>query len=141
RILWRLGFTPEQIEVLRRRGRSEIGDLRRALSFFEEAKVARGMEKLPDGITHQPVFLIRNLLRELPAYYLNECNADFAAMMPADQFCRTMAASYASRRDLKLTAARIARAKNFQQCYKRLIAVAGDYEQVLRQIVDRCAVI
>ena len=34
RTLWRLGFTPQQIEILRKRGRSEIGDLRRALSFF-----------------------------------------------------------------------------------------------------------
>src|SRR5439155_21879396 len=69
RTLWRLGFSPEQIETLRHRGRREIGDLRRALSFFEEIKVARGMEKLSDGITHKPVFLIRNLLRELPAFY------------------------------------------------------------------------
>ncbi len=67
RTLWRLGFTPQQIEQLRTRGRSEIGDLRRALSFFEEVKVHRGIEKLSDGFTHSPVFLIRNLLRELPA--------------------------------------------------------------------------
>ena len=59
RTLWRLGFSPEQIELLRKSGRREIGDLRRALSFFEAQKIARGMEKLSDGITHPPVFLIR----------------------------------------------------------------------------------
>src|SRR5207244_2783551 len=110
-------------------------------SFFEEVKVARGIEKLSDGFTHNPVFLIRNLLRELPAFYLNECCAQFGAIMDPERFCRTMAASYASRRDLRMTATRIARAKNFQKCYQRLIAVAGPYEQTRRQIVARTAVI
>jgi hypothetical protein len=54
RTLWRLGFSAEQIETLRKRGRREIDDLRRALWFFEEIKVARGMQKLSDGITHKP---------------------------------------------------------------------------------------
>jgi uncharacterized protein YdiU (UPF0061 family) len=141
RILWRLGFTHEQIEMLRKRGRSEIGDLRRALSFFEEVKVARGIEKLADGITHSPVFLIRNLLRELPAFYLNECNGEFGKMMEPQRFCQTMAASYASRRDLKMTQTRVARAMNFQKCYQRLAAVVGRYDQVLKQLVERSAVI
>src|SRR5918993_24669 len=76
RVLWRLGFTPEQIEALRKRGRREINDLRRAISFFEEVKVARGMKKVSDGITHAPVFLIRSLLRELPAFYVDECGGE-----------------------------------------------------------------
>ncbi len=114
--------------------------------FFEQAKVARGMEKLPDGITHAPIFLIRNLLRELPAFYLNQSEAKRGELkpgelMPADQFYRTMAASYASRRDLKLTSSRTARARNFQKCYQRLIAAAGPYEKTLRQVVERSSVI
>jgi hypothetical protein len=60
---------------------------------------------------------------------------------PPQRFCKTMAASYASRRDLRLTDTRVARAKNFQKCYQRLIAAAGPYEQVLRQVRDRSAVI
>ncbi len=141
RTLWRLGFSPEQIETLRKGGRSEIGDLRRAFSFFEEIKVHRGISKLSDGFTHRPVFLIRNLLRELPAFYLNECDARFGATMDPERFCATMAASYASRRDLKLTERRIARSQNFQKCYQRLIAAAGPYETVLRQIAQRSATI
>jgi uncharacterized protein YdiU (UPF0061 family) len=141
RTLWRLGFSPQQIEHLRRRGQREIGDLRRALSFFEEIKVARGMEKLSDGITHKPVFLIRNLLRELPAFYMDECGAKIGELMDPQRFCQTMAASYASRRDLRLTPTRIARARNFQKCYQRLIAAAGPYEQVLAGVRERASVI
>jgi hypothetical protein len=141
RTLWRLGFSREQIEKLQKSGKSEIGDLRRALSFFETQKIARGMEKLSDGVTHSPVFLIRNLLRKLPAYYVNECGSKFGAMMEPDEFCRVMAASYASRRDMRLTAARETLAKNFQKCYQRLIAAAGPYDQVLKQMAERSAVI
>ncbi len=141
RTLWRLGFSPEQIEKLRKSGRSEIGDLRRALSFFETQKIARGMQKLSDGITHSPVFLIRNLLRKLPAHYVEQCESKFGAMMEPEEFCRTMAASYASRRDMRLTATRAALARNFQKCYQRLIAAAGPYEQVLGQVARRSSVI
>jgi uncharacterized protein YdiU (UPF0061 family) len=141
RMLWRLGFTPEQIEALRKRGRREINDLRRALSFFEEIKVARGMKRVPDGITHAPVFIIRNLLRELPAFYMDDCGGELGALMDANRFCRTMAASYASRRDLRMTPTRAGRAENFQKCYQRLIAAAGPYEATLAEIRERSAVI
>ncbi|MEO6434193.1 MAG: hypothetical protein ABIP55_00310, partial [Tepidisphaeraceae bacterium] len=141
RTLWRVGFAPQQIETLRRHGRSEIGDLRRALSFFEDIKVARGMAKLSDGINHAPVFLIRNLLRELPAFYMDECGSRLAALMEPQRFCRTMAASYASRRDLRLTPMRRARVENFQKCYQRLLAAAGVYQDVLPGVRERSAVI
>jgi hypothetical protein len=141
RTLWRVGFTPQQIEQLRTRGRREIADLRRALSFFEEVKVARGAEKVSDGVTHKPVFLIRNLLRELPAFYADESAGEFGALMDPQQFYRTMAASYASRRDLRVTATRAGRAANFQKCYQRLIAAAGPYESTLAAVRDRAAVI
>ncbi len=115
--------------------------MRRALSFFENLKVARGVEKLPDGLTHKPVFLIRNLLRDLPAFYVDECDSKPGELMEPTRFCRTMAASYASRRDMRLTPAKIAHARNFQQCYQRLVAAAGAYDEVLASLRERSAVI
>ena len=59
--------------------------------------MSKGIEKLPDGFTHNPVFLIRNLLRLLPAYYVRRRSVkvdDRAAYMPDDIFCQIMAASY-----------------------------------------------
>jgi hypothetical protein len=141
RMLWRLGFAPAQIARLQRVAGNEIRDLRRALAFFETQKVARGVEKLSDGITHNPVFLIRSLLRKLPAYYVSQAASRFGALMPADEFCRIMAASYVSRRDLRMTPARAARARNSQMCYQRLVARAGHYPQVLKRLVERTAVI
>jgi len=70
RMLWRIGLTPEQIERLTQTAQTEIKELHRALSYFEDLKISKGIEKVPDGFTHKPVFLIRNLLRLLPAYYV-----------------------------------------------------------------------
>src|SRR5215208_5406455 len=114
RMLWRIGFTPEQICYLMNNAQQEIRDFDRSLSYFEDRKVAKGIEKLPDGFTHSPVFLIRNLLRHLPAYYIAQTITradDESAYMPEEIFLRTMAASYVGRKDLELTAARAAQVK------------------------------
>jgi len=141
RFLWRLGFMPGQIDRLMRRARREITDLRRALVFFEDLKISKGLEAIGDGVTHRPVFLIRNLLRFLPEYYLSECGGRRGAMMPPEMFCRTMAASYVTSRDVRLTKTRQARARNFQACYQRLLVKAGPYRRVLESIRRRSAVI
>src|SRR6185312_5446965 len=141
RLLWRLGFTAAQARNLMQTARKEINDFRRALVFFEDLKIAKGVEKLGDGITHRPVFLIRNLLRELPRYYRDECRGRLGAMMPAETFCRIMAASYSDPADLRMTPTREARVRNFQSCYQRLIAKAGRHGNVLRTVARRSAVI
>ncbi len=145
RVLWRIGFTPEQIDQLMGTAQKEIKEFHRSLAYFEDLKVSRGIEKLPDGFTHKPVFLIRNLLRQLPAYYvaqaLNRVD-DESAYMPDDIFLRVMAASYVGKRDLRLTTSRCAHVRNFQQCYLQLIAEASEpFEEVLKTLQERSAVI
>ncbi len=145
RLLWRIGFTPEQIGYLMQNAQKEIRDFDRSLSYFEDRKVSRGIEKLPDGFTHNPVFLIRNLLRHLPAYYVAQTISridDESAYMPDEIFLRTMAASYVGRKDLKLTPARSGQVNNFQACYLRLVAaLGGPFDLVLRTLQERSAVI
>jgi uncharacterized protein YdiU (UPF0061 family) len=145
RVLWRIGFAPEEIDRLMLEAQEEIINFQRALSYFEDLKVSKGIEKLPDGFTHKPVFLIRNLLRLLPAYYLaqsiTKADEENVYMAP-DIFCQIMAASYVERRDLKLTPARVSHVKNFQKCYLRLIAAFGEpFDSVLKKLQERSAVI
>ena len=46
--------------------KKEVEEFHRSLAYFEDSqKVSKGIEKLSDGITHKPVFLIRNVLRQL----------------------------------------------------------------------------
>ena len=145
RMLWRIGFTDEQIKYLMSNAQREIRDFDRALSYFEDSKVKKGIEKLPDGFTHNPVFLIRNLLRLLPAFYVAQSISradDTSAYMPDDIFCRSMAASYVGRKDLQITPARAAHVKGFQECYLRLVAaLGGPFDMVLKTLQERSAVI
>ncbi|HSL53363.1 MAG TPA: protein adenylyltransferase SelO family protein, partial [Pyrinomonadaceae bacterium] len=145
RLLWRIGFTPEQITYLMNNARKEIRDLDRSLRYFEDRKVKKGIEKLPDGFTHSPVFLIRNLLRLLPAYYVAQTISradDKSAYMPDDIFCRIMAASYVGKRDLKPTTSTTAHVQGFQECYLRLVAaLGGPFDMILKTLQERSAVI
>jgi len=145
RVLWRIGFTPEQIDRLMQSAQEEIKDFHRGLTYFEDLKISKGIEKVPDGFTHKPVFLIRNLLRLLPAYYVAQAIAkvdEETAYMPDDIFCNIMAASYVGKRDLQLTPARISQVKNFQECYLKLVAALdGPLDTVLKTLQERSAII
>src|SRR5215213_6135305 len=145
RMLWRMGFTTEKISYLMTNARKKVRDFDGSLSYFEDRKVSKGIEKLPDGFTHNPVFLIRNLLRLLPAYYVAQTISradDGSAYMPDEIFLRTMAASYVGKRDLKLTPARAAHVRDFQACYLRLVAaLGGPFDLVLKTVQERSAVI
>jgi len=145
RMLWRIGYTAEQIAHLMNNAQKEIRDFDRSLSYFEDRKVAKGIEKLPDGFTHSPVFLIRNLLRTLPGYYLSQAMTradDASAHMPNEIFLQTMAASYVGKKDLKLTDARISHINEFQNSYLRLCAaLGGPLDLVLQTLQERSAVI
>jgi uncharacterized protein YdiU (UPF0061 family) len=145
RILWRIGFTPEQVSRLMQTAPRETREFHRSLSYFEDLKVSSGIEKLPDGYTHKPVFLIRNLLRQLPAYYAAQTLRgidDETAYMPDDLFLRIMAASYVGKRDLRSTPSRISQVRNFQQSYIRLIAALDEpFDAVLKTLLERSAII
>ena len=145
RILWRIGFDDEQIRCLLQSSQKEIKDFHRALSYFEDLKISKGPERLPDGLTHKPIFLIRNLLRLLPAYYLAQTIQrvdEESAYMPDDIFCRIMAASYVGKKDLELTPARVAHIRNLQHCYLTLLAAPGKpMGEVLKTIQERSAII
>ena len=145
RMLWRIGFTREQIEHLMANAREEIREFDKSLSYFEDRKVRKGIEKLPDGFTHNPVFLIRNLLRLLPAYYVAQSISrvdETGAYMPDEIFCRTMAASYVGKNDLKLTPASTSHIRGFQESYLRLVAaLGGPFDLVLKTLQERSAII
>lgn len=145
RLLWRLGFDSSSSERLLATARGSIAEFRRALAYFEDLKVVKGPERLPDGITHRPVFLIRSLLRELPRFW---SRAGLSADLDPDRFCRIMAASYAAKRDLEVTPGRAAHTREFQEGYRELmrLAAAGSAkpqspEEILQVLAERSSII
>ena len=74
-----------------------------ALSFFEEIKVARGTQKSPMASRIRRSFSSATSCASCRRSMSSECELKFGELMDAERFCQTMAASYASRRDLRMT--------------------------------------
>jgi len=142
RMLWRMGFTPNQIKYLKEEHQQDIQSFRKVLNYFEQMKTVKGEKKVPDGIDHPPVFLVRHILRELPLYILKKHKKGIWPQMPAEEFCKIMAASYVNREDLKLTDYRIQMAYEFQQLYHKLIKTIGSNQKAtLKVMVKRSLVV
>jgi hypothetical protein len=81
----------------------------------------------------------------LPAYFVAQTISrvdETSAYMPDEIFCRIMAASYVGKNDLKLTTARAAQVRAFQESYLRLVAAfGGPFDLVLKTLQERSAVI
>ncbi len=143
RMLARMGFTDDHINGLITSHEEKIEAFRKVLNYFEDVKTVGGEIKLPDGIDHPPVFLIRHVLRELPDFLFKNFKNGQWALMPVGDFCQVMAATYAEKEDLVLTDARKLRGLEFQELYRNLVvAVAPGKEQdTLKTILQRASVI
>ncbi|MCB9757955.1 MAG: YdiU family protein [Candidatus Omnitrophica bacterium] len=142
-MLWNMGFEPAHINRILKHHKNELAIFRRELSYFEDVKDPKGQEKVPDGIDHPPIFLVRNILRVLPQYLYEHRKEKAWPILPADEFCRIMAKSYVDAADLNLTPLRKKRAFEFQRRYMDLIYAVGKNRrwETLKTIAQRSAVI
>jgi hypothetical protein len=135
RLLWHLGVDEATARWLRRRAREPLARLARAHAFFERERSKRGPLRVPDGLTWNAVFSVRDLLRELPARY-----AANPAPLPARELIALAASSYASRRDRALTPARERHARDLQQAYIELAARSARAQRIsLREQLEAMA--
>ncbi len=147
RMLRRAGFTVEQSEDLRQNHFSKVSAFSRMVDYFEDVKTSKGQRPVGDGIDHPPVFLIRDILRELPIYiYFNWHHASSKGwpVMPPEVFCKIMAASYANKEDRTLTPHRRKRAFLFQKAYRELVeavSLPGKRLSAIKNIMNRSVVI
>ena len=153
-LLAKMGFTDAQVKTICLRHRDRVEAFRKVLNYFEDIKTVDGEQRVPDGIDHPPVFLIRSIIRELPIFLLKNFKPHIPqdgeaeegirwSWMPAEDFCRIMAATYVTEKDLELTDNRKLKAIEFQELYRELItAVDPDHEEeTLKGIVKRASVI
>jgi uncharacterized protein YdiU (UPF0061 family) len=153
-LLTKMGFTEEQVEKIRQNHQDKIENFRKVLNYFEDLKTSEGEQKVPDGIDHPPVFLIRNIIRELPVFLLKNFKPHIPqdgdasegikwSIMPVEEFCRIMAASYVNEKDLALTDNRKLKALEFQELYRALITAVdpAKEEETLKSIVKRSSII
>ncbi len=115
-LLHHAGFDPEAQEIIRNGHQDTLHRFDRAHRHFEQAKAARGPRKLPDGITWNAVFSVRDLFRELPGLLLKE-----GEPIPTPDLVEHAASSYASSTDRKITPHRDRMARELQESYLELI--------------------
>lgn len=115
--------------------------VRVGLEYFERVKSVRGKYEVSDGITWDAVFCVRDVLREWP----RRCMAG-AAELPAAEFLALMRSAYATEMDLRVTAYRTRKVREFQRAYAALLratarAVGKSERTLLRSMAARSAVL
>ncbi len=134
-LLYRLGLPAGIAEMLLARRRGLIERFRRAHSWFERARSARGPQPVPDGLSWNAVYSSRDLLRELPTRYRVA-----AAPIPASELLAIATSSYASRSDRVLTPQRRRMASELQRSYLALVGAGARAGRVsLASLLDDVA--
>jgi uncharacterized protein YdiU (UPF0061 family) len=142
-LLYRIGFGESARERMLKspRDREAVRAFGALLRYFENAKARRGPHAVPDGITWDAVFCVRDILRELPAIYLSD-----AGTVPPERFIDILRSQYASRADVRLGRSRRGKIARFQRAYLRLVRRAAGLtgrttDDVLREVRENSAII
>ncbi len=143
RFLLSLGLEPNEADALARRPPPELASLMRRHRRFEKRRSSRGRRRVPDGLSWNAVYCMRDVLRELPGRLLEEGDGTDAAIEP-EAFLEIALSDYASRRDRRATAYRRRAAREYQRAYLGLIDRVArrrgeTREAVLAEIAPRAA--
>lgn len=114
-LLRHVGYDAKTESVLLARARPLVKRFDRAHAWFETARSARGPVVVPDGITWNAIYSVRDLLRELPRIYVRDPRPVEAGIV-----LDIAASTYASRADARPTPTKRRRALEFQSAYLAL---------------------
>lgn len=124
-ILYHIGLSEGRIEQVLKREPRLVEDFRRCFSYFEKAKSSKGIVKIPDGVTCDAIFCMRDLLREYPQVMLVD-----KEKLCAEDFLEIIRSELASEEDLQLSPYRKQKIKEFQELYHRIIERTASLFQV-----------
>lgn len=139
----KLGFSPDMQSILAndRLFSKDLKEFRKICDYFERAQSKKGVYEVSDGITSDAIFCLRDILRELPKYYLAGNNP-----MPPEEFIGILRSEYGMDEDMALTPTRKAKIKRFQELYCGLVGRASHHShrpvnKLMADIRDRVALI
>ena len=116
-ILKKMGFDQPSREYLCRRHRKLVEKFLSCHFYFESYKSKEGLVEASDGITHNAVFCMRDLLREYPKILLSKQDE----LLKFDQFAALFASSYACDDELASSPYKIKQAREWQLFYRQLV--------------------
>jgi len=140
-LLRRVGFDPEQQRLLERDEPRTIERFARCVRYFERARARAGPVAVPDGLSWNAIFCVRDVLRELPGRL-----ADSGEPLSPRAFVDLAASSYASRRDRRLFPHRCRMARDLQRHYLALVRAVSRHDGVdeaalLQELAARTAIL
>lgn len=140
-LLYKIGFNSFEQEFLLRNYWDDVENYKRSFSYFERAKSVKGKVKVPDGITCNAIYCMRDILRELPQLYLSKSTS-----LNSEEFIQVIQSSYATRRDLFPSSYRDRKIRLFQYEYFYLLeqvakANKRSFRDLILDIITRSSVI
>jgi len=142
RSLYKMGFVKRHIDKLLVHHQEKVEEFRKVLNYFEHIKTSEGEKKVPDGIDHPPIFLVRHILRSYPIFLAQKFKGKDWPVMDPEKFCHIMTASYVGEDDLQLTDYRRQKSLEFQSLYTELVGlVSKQKKHTLKEMARRSTVI
>ncbi|MFL5813437.1 MAG: protein adenylyltransferase SelO family protein [Bdellovibrionia bacterium] len=141
-ILQKMGFSEKQRSYLLHSHMGAIESFRKHYAYFERTQSKKKAYRVPDGITRDAVFCMREIMREFPKLWLQE-----PKLLSAERFIEIIRASYAKRRDVALSPYRLREVELFQKSYLDLVQHAADHfyagstKRILLELCMRSSII
>jgi uncharacterized protein YdiU (UPF0061 family) len=141
-LLQKMGFSEKQRTHLLHAHMGAIESFRKHYAYFERTQSKRKAYRVPDGITRDAVFCVREIMREFPKLWLQE-----PKLLGAEQFIEIIRASYARKRDVALNPYRLRAVELFQKAYLELVQHAadqfysGNIKRILLELCMRSSII
>lgn len=141
--LRQIGFEDSEASRIGNAAPPCLKKLRKLHKRLERRRSSRGPHRVPDGLSWNAVYCMRDVLRELPQRLI-DLSGDGTAPLPPDAFYKIALSNYASRRDRQLTPYRRRLARNYQQAFLELCDWAAkrrrrSLESVLAELAPRAA--
>jgi uncharacterized protein YdiU (UPF0061 family) len=142
-VLYKMGFNESlQQKLLNKESNlKDIRAFRKLYSHFEMAKSKKGLYEVKDGITWDAIFCVRDIMRELPKFYLSGNR-----MMKPEDFIEILKSNYAGKEDIALSQSRESKIIQFQKLYWKLVKKAAAHsreptKKILSYMAGRSALI
>ncbi|MBF0361343.1 MAG: hypothetical protein HQK49_10040 [Oligoflexia bacterium] len=146
-LLKKIGLNNSQTRIMLKNHRRIIEKFQESFCYFEKQVGVKGSIKVEDGINHNAIFCMRDLLRELPKRYSQfNNNNNSIKTISANLLLKIMRSSYASNKDMQMTPYRLYHAHRLQRYYIEILKILcklkhNDVKKILSEIIDRSSMI
>lgn len=140
-LLYKMGLTERKANQILKREKELIENFRKAFTYFERTKSHQGVIEIPDGITCDAVFSMRDLLREYPQVLMV-----VDEHLPDEEFMDLMKTSLSTEADMEVNSYRKQKIRDFQTLYFEIVEkVSGLFQDsisdTLQSMVARTNII